>query len=648
MHMKKINSLLLFTLCFCLAQAQISFLNSDMPVLPWTNAQQEDTSTGINVNFGNAGANQVYNFSSFHKDKLDTTYYTVPTSTQNATVPNANLSATNDHVTYLLGQKTTGFFDFDGLQTNADGNTIISNYSQIDTYYKFPTVYNQNFHGTYGGSTTVPGSDFGLSFPVENVRIVNTTTYTDTIDGWGTVKTPIGTYNCLRQKRVENSNTVISYNTDFSGYTTYETINTITTSYNYLTKETHGTVISFTYDSISQPLTASWSTTLPYPVAIFTATNGANGSVAFSDSSTGTPLTYSWNFGDGNTSASASPNHTYAANGTYYVCLTVTNTSGDSTKCDSVTVTNAPVTPVAQITPSGYDTICPGASAVLKAQTAAGYTFKWSNAGNSTADSIIVTTGGSYTVTVHNGTDSAVSAPTVVVIAPAPDTAVTLSGLSPLCPGDSVTITASSGLSYLWNTTATTQNITVYTTGNYTVTVTNSNGCSAVSTPQAVTFNIAATDTISLSGLVLTSLAESSYQWYQGATLLAGNTSQTYTATQNGVYYVSVTNPAGCSAVSDSITITGVGINEITATEYKIYPNPASDQIQIDLSHIDQTTMSELSNIVIYNMLGEQVKAVSISQTSISVSGLSDGVYVIAVMDKNQNRKVLGKFEVLR
>ena len=650
--MKKINILLFFSFCYFLSQAQISFLRSDMPTLPWNDAQQKDTlvSDVINTNFGNPGANQVYDFSMFHNRILDTAYYLAPSSSQHTTVPNANLAVTADHLTYLLGQDTTSFFDFDGLQTAVNGNTIISNYSQIDTYYKFPTVYNQNFRGTYGGTTTVSGSTVGIS-AANQVRITNTTTYTDTIDGWGIVKTPVGTYNCLRQKRVENSSTVIDYNLcGICPWTNYETINSTTISYNYLTKETHGSVISFTYDSINQPLTASWSTTPPYPVAKYSYTTGAAGLVTFVDSSTTLPLTYSWNFGDGSpVNTTASPSHTYTANGTYWVCLTVTNASGDSTTCDSVHITNivTGTPPVAQITPAGYDTICPGASVVLRAQSASGYTFKWSNAAHSTADSIIVTAGGSYTVTVYNTNDSAISAPTTVVISGTPNATMTLSGASTFCAGDSVTLAAAAGLLYNWSTTATSQDITVYTTGNYTVTVTNSNGCTA-SSIQHITVNTPSADNISQSGLVLTSLAESSYQWYQDTTLLAGDTAQTYTATQNGIYYVYITDANGCSTVSDSITISGVGINEISAADYKIYPIPASDMIQIDLSQLGQNTMNTLSEIVVYNMLGEKLKSQSINQTSISVSDLSNGVYMIAVADKNQNRKVLGKFEVLK
>ena len=656
--MKKINSLLFFSLCFFLTQAQITFVSTDIATPTWVDSHQKDTSTGA-VSWGNRGANQVYDFSSFQNQAKDTLFYLTPTNAQTTAVPGSTIAITADHSTYIFAKNAPTLLDYTGGQASFGGNVITTAFNPIDTGYKFSTAYGQHFSGTYGFQTTEPGSAVGQP-SIYEVRFTNTTTYIDSIDGWGKVKTPVGTYNCLREHRIEHSSTLLEYKLfSFSPWANVPTssslpnnpIVSVTDKYNYLSKETHGTVITFTYDSANNPLTASWSTTPPYPIANFGYTTGASGLVNYIDSSTGAPLTYSWNFGDGSaTSSATNPNHHYAANGTYYVCLTVTNVSGNNTKCDSVHITNI-VTgspPIAQITPSGHDTICPGASIVLRAQTATGYTFKWSAAGHPTADSIIVTTGGAYTVTVYNATDSAVSAATTVVIAAAPSTTLTLSGTATFCNGDSVTITAPSGLSYLWSTTATTQSITVSTAGSYKVTVTNSNGCRAVSTPQSVIVNTPVADSITQSGLVLTSLTESSYQWYQGTTLLTGATSQTYTASQNGTYSVHVTEGNGCQTVSNSVTITGVGINEIASSDYRIYPNPASDMIQIDLSHIDQATMKELSEIVIYDLLGEKLKTISIDTHSISVSDLSNGVYMIGVVDKNQNRKILRKFDILR
>lgn len=73
------------------------------------------------------------------------------------------------------------------------------------------------------------------------------------------------------------------------------------------------------------------------PAAIFSV-GGAGLSRSFSDLSTGSPTSWSWAFGDGGTSTLASPSHTYAAPGTYNVCLTVSNACSSATTCQSITV----------------------------------------------------------------------------------------------------------------------------------------------------------------------------------------------------------------------------------------------------------------------------------------------------------------------
>ena len=64
-------------------------------------------------------------------------------------------------------------------------------------------------------------------------------------------------------------------------------------------------------------------------------------SVTFSANVRGTaPLSYSWDFGDGNTSNEVSPSHTYAEMGTYEVTLSVTNAGGTDEHTSSYTVTD--------------------------------------------------------------------------------------------------------------------------------------------------------------------------------------------------------------------------------------------------------------------------------------------------------------------
>ncbi|MGB0929428.1 MAG: PKD domain-containing protein [Chitinophagales bacterium] len=48
--------------------------------------------------------------------------------------------------------------------------------------------------------------------------------------------------------------------------------------------------------------------------------------------------TYYWDFGEGNTSTEESPNHTFNNNGTYNVCLTMSNTCDSNTQCQNIQI----------------------------------------------------------------------------------------------------------------------------------------------------------------------------------------------------------------------------------------------------------------------------------------------------------------------
>jgi len=72
----------------------------------------------------------------------------------------------------------------------------------------------------------------------------------------------------------------------------------------------------------------------------------STGGVYFFNLSGGSGLSYAWDFGDGNTSSLQDPYHTYAAAGTYTVCLQIWDggTCSDTT-CSTVTVGGSGTTP---------------------------------------------------------------------------------------------------------------------------------------------------------------------------------------------------------------------------------------------------------------------------------------------------------------
>ena len=84
------------------------------------------------------------------------------------------------------------------------------------------------------------------------------------------------------------------------------------------------------------------------PVASFSgdpSSGTAPLSVEFTDTSANSPTTWAWDFGDGETSTTEEPTHTYTTAGTYTVSLTAANTAGSnvSVQKNSIDVSTAPV-----------------------------------------------------------------------------------------------------------------------------------------------------------------------------------------------------------------------------------------------------------------------------------------------------------------
>ena len=91
------------------------------------------------------------------------------------------------------------------------------------------------------------------------------------------------------------------------------------------------------------------------PVAAFTVnvTSGtAPLTVHFTDQSIGAPISWTWEFGDGESSAEQNPSHTYSAPGNYTVTLTVSNVDGFSsrTEDDYISVNAGDQAPPASVT----------------------------------------------------------------------------------------------------------------------------------------------------------------------------------------------------------------------------------------------------------------------------------------------------------
>ncbi len=253
-----------------------------------------------------------------------------------------------------------------------------------------------------------------------------------------------------------------------------------------------------------------------------------------------------------------------AGTGVSNIIYTYTNENGCfNSDTSSVTVYQRPSPSV-----SGELSICYGHSTTLDA--GAGFiNYHWSTLENT--QSILVSSAGVYNVTVTDnngctGTDLAVvaenSAPPVI------------NGMFEICSGDSTILDAGNGYPvYEWNTQENTQNIVVTTSGSYSVTVTNTIGCTSVSTVNVIVNPIPDANFTSdvIQGCEPLTVAFSpmnpqpdiNYSWNFIDELEDQTSAEMYpvhTFTHDGIYDVNLTalSTAGCNASSyrnDMITV---------------------------------------------------------------------------------------------
>lgn len=229
---------------------------------------------------------------------------------------------------------------------------------------------------------------------------------------------------------------------------------------------------------------------------------------------------------------------------------------------------------------NGSTTFCSGTgSATLNITNQSGMSYQWLK--NDTvyvgtnSNTIVVTQPGVYKVAVFNSCDSLVSNSSVSITSIDSPTApvITANGPTTVCNGQSVqlSVPTQAGVSYQWkngntNVGTNTNTYTATTAGIYTVTLTNSCG-SALSinnieiiisgNPPTVPV-ITANQTTICSGasttLSVPSQTGADYQWQLNGNNVGTNTN-TFTASQAGVYTLVISNSCGTVQSSNSITI---------------------------------------------------------------------------------------------
>jgi large repetitive protein len=327
--------------------------------------------------------------------------------------------------------------------------------------------------------------------------------------------------------------------------------------YQVLVTDNNGCTITASV-TITQPVA-------PLSLSISNTTNvgcfGENTGIVAVQATGGTPgYSYSWNTNPVQTG----PVATGLTAGTYTVSVTDNN---NCTTSIQVTV-NQPAAPLSIALQSQTNVLCfgqsTGAATVVANGGTSGYSYSWNTSPPTVGATLANAPAGTYTVTATDANNCTAQF-TLSITQPATPLQASITSVQPvLCFGQatgSATVTASGGTpgyTYLWNDPAaqTTATATGLAAGNYSVIVTDNNGCSGVvnvtiTQPQSILSgtivsqtNVACFGNATGAATVLGSGGSGSYSylWAPG-----GQTTSTVSGLLAGTYNVAISDNNGCN-----------------------------------------------------------------------------------------------------
>jgi hypothetical protein len=124
---------------------------------------------------------------------------------------------------------------------------------------------------------------------------------------------------------------------------------------------------------------------------------------------------------------------------------------------------------------------------------------------------------------------------------------------------------------------------------------------------------------------VLSSNYSNGNQWYDQNGLIDDATNQNFVVINNGDYYAMVTIDGCSSDISNIISVYNVGKETLASNNFVIYPNPISDQLNIEMPCNECPISFE-----IHNILGQTIyRGYFVEKTTINTSDFAPGVYLI-------------------
>lgn len=248
----------------------------------------------------------------------------------------------------ILGFYGPGFAQISGGQTSFK-------YSPADTAMFIGTTLGDS---SYMHTFTKVGVIFNFDGNEETADTIELNTYFDrSFEAFGSLTTPFKTYDVLKVNTMEVAQDSISGTKQATLPTDPDTVTKnpfrVDTTY-YVEFYTKG--IGQALMKVYTDPTFSIADSVDFVVGalanfnVTPATRTFVDTLNFVDNSTGSPATWAWDFGDGDTSNIQNEKHRYAAPGDYLVTLTVANDFGSNTRSKLVNVPDTTTTGIGTVT----------------------------------------------------------------------------------------------------------------------------------------------------------------------------------------------------------------------------------------------------------------------------------------------------------
>ena len=358
--MKKLLLLVVLALTFVGLNAQISITSSDMPgsgdTLRYSNAIVDSITLSV---YDTTSTNFTWDFSHLEPTSQGVAAYKSSLQTPYAffffgfnkygrkEIDSIGFGAFQFKNIYSFYKKTTAKFEAEGIGMTFSGLPLPAYYTDKDEIYQFPLNYGDQDNSTFAFSIGLP--TFG-TYASQGTR-------TNTVDGWGQITTPYGTFNCIRvvSDIVAIDSILVTSGIGFGFPRNQRTYQWLTTGEKIPILEISGQAdsTSFTPTQVRyRDIYRTITNTSPFaPTADFNADNltpTTIDTVNFTSNS-GFLAGHSWSFSpntvsyvNGTTNTSRDPIVVFNAAGVYDVTLNVSNPFGsdDTTIVSYITVSN--------------------------------------------------------------------------------------------------------------------------------------------------------------------------------------------------------------------------------------------------------------------------------------------------------------------